>query len=81
MPKYKTEFQQYNTSQEVQSNCNVITFVNNAGSAITVNNYPLAASGGTLQIAGNAGEIDTTTYKVNCGTTAGNWWVIKKIDI
>ncbi len=80
MTRYKTEFQQYNTSQNITANCNVITFINNGGSIIYVNNYPLAASGGSLQVAGNAGELDTTMYKVNCGSNAGNFWVIKKVD-
>lgn len=80
MPNYQTEFQQYNKSFNLKANCNVITFVNNGGGIVYVNNYPLAASGGTVQIAGNAGELDVTEYKVNMGASSGDVWVIRKID-
>lgn len=77
---YKVEIQQYNTNQSVESNCNVITIVNNGSTAVTVNNFPLAANGGTLQVAGNANEKDTTVYKIVMTANTGNVWVIKKID-
>lgn len=80
MVSYKTEIQSFNTSFNMKANCNVITFINNGGSAVYVNNYPLAGSGGTLQIAGNAGEIDVTEYRVNMGTISGDVWVIRKVD-
>lgn len=80
MAKYITEFQQYNTNFKIVGNCNAITFVNNGGSIVYVNNYPLAASGGTVTIAGNAGEVDVTPYNVTIGASSGNVWVIRKID-
>lgn len=80
MAKYTTEIQQYNKSFNVVGNCNVITFINNGGAAVTVNNYPLAASGGVLQIAGNAGELDITSYSIVIPPAGGDVWVIKKVD-
>lgn len=80
MPNYKTEFQQYNTSFTVVGNCNVITFINLGSGTVYVNNYPLAAGTGTLQIAGNAGEVDLTSYQVKTGSASANVWVIRKID-
>lgn len=79
--KFRIELYQYQQNYSIASNCNNITFINNGASTIQINNFNLIA-GATLQIGGNADELDTTIYQLNfTGATNGNVTVIKKIFI
>jgi hypothetical protein len=77
--KFRIELYQYQQNYSIGSNCNNITFINNGASTIQINNFNLVA-GASLQIGGNADELDTTVYQLNFqGATNGNVSVIKKI--
>jgi hypothetical protein len=78
MKQYRVELALYTQDQRLTSYCNAITFINNGASTILVNNFPVVA-GATLDISGNAGEIDVTEYQINFLGTLGNCWVIKKM--
>lgn len=78
--KYKSEFFQYTQTIRIPSNCNVITFVNDGGINVTINNFPLPA-GTTFSIAGNQDEMDITEYDINFDTQIGSVWVIKKYNL
>ena len=78
MNQYRIELAQYTENQRVTSSCNAITFINNGVTTILVNNFPVVA-GASLDISGNAGEIDVTEYQLNFLGVIGNMWVIKKM--
>lgn len=71
MIEYNIEIQPYRQGNptDVQSNCNAITFVNGGAATAFISGFPLVA-GGTLQISGNAYEIDKTVYKIVFGAGA-----------
>lgn len=76
---YKTEFTQYTTNNQIQSNCNSITFINTGTINVQVNQFELSPSA-QLTIGGNVGEIDRTIYNINfVGATNGVLSIIKKI--
>ncbi len=61
----------------VKSNCNSILFVNQGLTTMYVNGFPLQ-SGGTLELSGQADEIDNTNYQISWGTSAGPLFVWRK---
>jgi len=72
---------QYQESITFIPGSNAITFINNGGSQVFVNNIPLPI-GASLSIEGNNDEIDTTQYNLNFGTsTNGNVLVIQKMFV
>lgn len=78
MRNYKTEMQTYTeTELDVDSFCNDILFYNGAAATVYINGFPVA-SGGTLIITGNEGEINTTKYKLSFNGGVGSVYVIRK---
>lgn len=78
MKNYRTEMQAYTETQlDVDSFCNDILFYNQAATTVYVNGFPVA-SGGTLIITGNEGEINTTKYKLSFNGGTGTVFVIRK---
>lgn len=77
--KFITETESYNESiLDVDSNCNSIMFFNNAASTVFINGFPLA-TGGTLFIDANLGEINTTKYRLSFGAgNTGEVFVMRK---
>jgi hypothetical protein len=81
MKKYTIVIQQYQQSTSFAPGSNAITFVNNGGSIVLLNNIPLAI-GASLSIEGNENEIDVTQYTLDFGTsTTGNVLVIQKMFV
>lgn len=78
MRNYRTEMQAYSGDQlDVDSFCNDILFYNGAAATVYVNGFPVA-SGGTLIITGNEGEINTTKYKLSFNGGSGTVYVMRK---
>ena len=78
MKNYKTEMQTYTELEtDVDSFCNDILFYNSATTTVYVNGFPVA-TGGTLVINGNEGEINTTKYKLSFNGGTGSVFVIRK---
>lgn len=78
MRNFKTEMQTYTGNQlDVDSFCNDILFYNGAAATVYVNGFPVA-SGGTLIITGNEGEINTTKYKLSFNGGTGSVYVVRK---
>lgn len=78
MKNYKTEMQTYTELEtDVDSFCNDILFFNSTATTIYVNGFPVA-TGGTLVINGNEGEINTTKYKLSFNGGTGSVFVIRK---
>lgn len=78
MKNYKTEMQTYTELEtDVDSFCNDILFYNSAATTVYVNGFPVA-TGGTLVINGNEGEINTTKYKLSFNGGTGSVFVIRK---
>jgi hypothetical protein len=81
MKKYTIVIQQYQQSTSFLPGSNAITFINNGGSIVLLNNIPLAI-GASLSIEGNENEIDVTQYTLDFGTsTTGNVLVIQKMFV
>jgi hypothetical protein len=81
MKKYTIVIQQYQQSTSFVPGSNAITFINNGGSIVLLNNITLAI-GASLSIEGNENEIDVTQYTLNFGTaTNGNVPVIQKMFV
>lgn len=80
MQNYYTEILQYASNYNLISNCNAISFTNTGTVNLFVNKY-LLIPGAVLSIAGNAGEIDKTEYKINFPANSGECTVIRKIYI
>jgi hypothetical protein len=81
MKKYTIVIQQYQQSTSFVPGSNAITFINNGGSIVLLNNITLAI-GASLSIEGNENEIDVTQYTLNFGTaTNGNVLVIQKMFV
>jgi len=78
MRNFRTEMQAYTEAQlDVDSFCNDILFYNGAAATVYVNGFPVA-SGGTLIITGNEGEINTTKYKLSFNGGVGTVYVVRK---
>jgi len=78
MRNFRTEMQAYTEAQlDVDSFCNDILFYNGAAATVYVNGFPVA-SGGTLIITGNEGEINTTKYKLSFNGGTGTVYVVRK---
>lgn len=78
MKNYKTEMQTYTELEtDVDSFCNDILFFNSTATTIYVNGFPVA-TGATLVINGNEGEINTTKYKLSFNGGTGSVFVIRK---
>jgi hypothetical protein len=59
--KFYVETKIFTTNNKILSDCNDITFYNTGSVNVIVNDLTLIPNQ-TLQISGNAGEIDTTQY-------------------
>ena len=79
--KYYIETKVFYTSQNIESNCNDITFINQGTTNFTIMDV-LILPNQSLRITGNAGEIDTTQYTLTFDTlvSTGNLCtVIRKL--
>ena len=81
--EYKNEVKEYTENGNIDSaiNCNAITFINIGTATVTVNNTIPIATGGTLIITGNKGEIDITQYFLKFGAGTRQTAVITKIYV
>jgi hypothetical protein len=79
--KFYIETKVFYTSQNIGSDCNDITFINQGTTNFTIMDV-LILPNQSLRITGNAGEIDTTTYILTFDTliSTGNLCtVIRKL--
>lgn len=79
--KFYVETKVFYTSQNIGSDCNDITFINQGTTNFTINDV-LIYPNQSLRISGNAGEIDTTQYILTFDTliSTGNLCtVIRKL--
>jgi hypothetical protein len=79
--KFYIETKVFYTSQNIESDCNDITFINQGTTNFTIMDVLLLPNQ-SLRITGNAGEIDTTTYILTFDTliSTGNLCtVIRKL--
>lgn len=65
--KFYVETKVFYTSQNIASECNDITFINQGTTNFTIMDV-LILPNQSLRITGNAGEIDTTQYKLTFST-------------
>jgi hypothetical protein len=63
MQKYKIDFLTFTTDSQVKSDCADITFYNNGGTNIILNNSVLITPGNSLSLTANFNEIDLTIYQ------------------
>ena len=66
--KFYVETKVFYTSQNIESNCNDITFINQGTTNFTIMDV-LILPNQSLRITGNTGEIDTTTYTLTFDTS------------
>jgi hypothetical protein len=66
--KFYVETKVFYTSQNIESNCNDITFINQGTTNFTIMDV-LILPNQSLRITGNTGEIDTTTYTLTFVTS------------
>ena len=79
--KFYIETKVFYTSQNIESDCNDITFINQGTTNFTIMDVLLLPNQ-SLRITGNNGEIDTTTYILTFNTliSTGNLCtVIRKL--
>ena len=79
--KFYIETKVFYTSQNISSDCNDITFINQGTTNFTIQDVILLPNQ-SLRISGNAGEIDTTQYILTFDTlvSTGNLCtVIRKL--
>jgi len=79
--KFYIETKVFYTSQNIESNCNDITFINSGTTNFTIMDVELLPNQ-SLRISGNNGEIDTTIYILTFSTlvSTGNLCtVIRKL--
>lgn len=80
--KFTHEIQAYRPTDTtaVESNCNDIAFKNGGAASITINGYPLA-SGESLELAGQANELNTTRFQISFSSTAATevLYVVRKL--
>lgn len=79
--KFYIETKVFYTSQNIESNCNDITFINQGTTNFTIMDVELLPNQ-SLRISGNNGEIDTTIYILTFSTlvSTGNLCtVIRKL--
>jgi hypothetical protein len=79
--KFYIETKVFYTSQNIESNCNDITFINSGTTNFTIMDVELLPNQ-SLRISGNNGEIDTTIYILTFTTlvSTGNFCtVIRKL--
>jgi hypothetical protein len=62
--QFYIEFKNYYTMQKVSSLCNDITFTNLGSNPVTISGSITLQQNQSLQISGNAYELDTTEYDV-----------------
>jgi hypothetical protein len=62
--QFYIEFKNYYTMQKVSSLCNDITFTNLGSNPVTISGAITLQQNQSLQISGNAYELDTTEYDV-----------------
>lgn len=63
LQKYKIDILTYTTDGQVKSDCADITFYNNGGTNIILNNSILISPGNSLTLSANFNEIDITIYQ------------------
>lgn len=79
--RYKVDVVQYTKNERIFSNCNAITFINTGPVTVLVNNIPLVTNA-NLVIAGNAGEMDITEYRIDFNlATTGILTVLRKFNL
>jgi hypothetical protein len=66
--KFYVETKVFYSSQNIESNCNDITFINQGTTNFTIMDV-LILPNQSLRITGNTGEIDTTTYTLTFDTS------------
>ena len=66
--KFYVETKVFYISQNIESNCNDITFINQGTTNFTIMDV-LILPNQSLRITGNTGEIDTTTYTLTFDTS------------
>ena len=79
--EYNNTMEVWNRNKEFNSNCAVITFVNQGTSQIIINQSLKLAPGAAVSFDGEKNEKDTTLYRVtfvNSGHTENEVCVIKK---
>lgn len=62
--EFYTEFKNFYYSQKVSSLCNDITFINVGSNPVTIEGAITLQQNQSLEIAGNANELNTTEYDV-----------------
>lgn len=62
--QFYIEFKNYYTMQKVASLCNDITFTNLGSNPVTISGSITLQQNQSLQISGNAYELDTTEYDI-----------------
>jgi len=80
--KFVHEIQAYRPGDatNIESNCNDIAFKNGGAATITINGYPLAA-GQSLELAGQANEINISKFQLSFASTAATevLFVVRKL--
>lgn len=81
--KYKNETLSYDTNQQVQSDCNMITFINKGTCPVRVDSYTLLQDE-KVEYSGFPGETDTTKYNIvfaNTGVLTQKLYAIRKVYV
>lgn len=81
MKQFRTEIQQYFTSQRVSSNCNAIFIKNTSATVPFYVNNVLVPPNNIFTVSGNEGEIDTTEYFIDMKGAQGQVLIIKKMYV
>lgn len=80
--QFYTEFKNFYVAQKVSSQCNDITFLNLGSNPVTISDSITLQQNQSLQISGNAYELDTTEYDVKFSVYSSpnnNLLVIRKL--
>lgn len=80
--QFYTEFKNFYFSQKVSSQCNDITFLNVGSNPVTIAGSITLQQNQSLQISGNANELDTTEYDIQFSvyqSANNNLVVIRKL--
>jgi len=77
--KFVTDVEVYTevNQSNVDSNCIDILFFNSTAGTIFINGFPVA-TGSTLSIDGNVGEINVTSYKIAFNGNTGSVYVQRR---
>ena len=80
--QFYTEFKNFYYSQKVTSECNDITFINVGSNPVTIEGAITLQQNQSLEIAGNANELNVTQYDVKFSVYSdpnNNLVVIRKL--